>query len=648
VSAPEPLTRLTWRALLLAVALTVACGVWVRQAEIVVIATQISESVPAIPALGTLMLLLSLNPVLRAVSRRAQLSRVEILTIYTFVAIAISMAGVGVVRYWLASVTYPFYYARPENDLAALQRWIPLWMVPHDPDLIEGLYLGSGPVPWRAWAVPLLAWSAFFAAFWSAMLCLVALVRRRWIQDERLSFPVVELALEMTDPRSGRAARRPFFRNPVMWIGFAATFAFNLINILHALYPSVPGLAWWISAGPPNPGLPWSAVFPLTVVIAPLLIGFGFLVSTEISFSIWFFFLLYKLEALAAACYGYTASDFPYPQEQSIGAFILLGLGLLWSARRSIKQALADLLSPRQPTRDPDAPFRPRWALLGLLLSSAFVLAFCRIAGLATWVAVAYLAILGLVALVCARIRAEAGMPLVWAFPFWMQKKVLLYTLGTALFMPAARPATLTLLALLAFLSRGYFPSLIGYQIDGLKTAEQVRMKASHMALVVMLALFVGLAVAYYFHLVPYYRYGAVHLRGEIWGTSLAQDDFGEVMAAIRAPIPPDVGRIVATGWGIAAAGALLWMRHNLPASPFHPLGFAVATAYGDLVWFPFLIVWICKTLILRYGGMKLYRAAIPGFLGFALGHAFTAGVVWGLIGAAVPNLVASYAVWFG
>jgi hypothetical protein len=239
-------------------------------------------------------------------------------------------------------------------------------------------------------------------------------------------------------------------------------------------------------------------------------------------------------------------------------------------------------------------------------------------------------------------------MPLVWAFPFWMQKKVLLYTLGTAVFMPGGRPGTLTMLALLAFLSRGYFPALIGYQVDSFKTAEQTRMKPSHMAIVVMLALILGLAVAYYFHLVPYYQYGAVHLRGDIWGSSLAQADFAEVMAATRAPIPPDALRIGATGWGMAVVGGLVWLRQRLGGFPLHPLGFAVATAYGDLVWFPFLIVWLCKTLILRYGGMKLYRAAIPGFLGFALGHVFTAGVIWGLVGAAVPDLVGGYAVWFG
>jgi hypothetical protein len=640
---------LTWRALLLAVLLTIACGYWVRQAEIMVISTQISEAVPAIPALGALLLLLALNPLLRRVWRRAQLSRVEILTIYTFAAIATSMAGVGVIRYWLATITYPFYFARPGNDLASLQRWIPVWMVPHRESIIEGLYMGAGPVPWGAWLVPLLAWSGFFAAFWAAMLCAMTLVRKRWMEEERLGFPVVELALEMTEPTAGRATKRPFFLNPVMWIGFSLTFFFNLINILHALYPSLPGLAWYWYTGPSGLGLPWSSVFPIAIYFTPLLIGFGFLVSTEISLSIWFFFLLYKLEGLLLASYGATGADLPYPQEQSIGAFLFLGLGLLWGARRAIKQAFLELIGRAREPADPAAPFPLRWALVGLVVSCLAVFLFCHLAGLAAWAAFTYLAILGLVALVCARIRAEAGMPLVWAFPFWMQKKVLIYTLGTALFIQGGRPASLTMLALFAFLSRGYFPSLIGYQIDGLKTAEQIRMKASHMAAVIMLALLVGLGVAYYFHLAPYYQYGVVHLRdGEMWGTGLAQADFGEVMTAIRTPLTPDVGRIVATGWGVVAAGVLVWLRQFLGSSPFHPLGFAVATAYGDLVWFPFLIVWVCKTLILRYGGIKLYRAAIPGFLGFALGHVFAAGVVWGLLGAAVPDLVSGYQVWFG
>ena len=74
---------LTWRSGLLAVVLTIMCGWWVRQAEIVVLSTQISESIPAIPALAALVFLLPVNALLRRLSRRLPalrpLSRAELL-----------------------------------------------------------------------------------------------------------------------------------------------------------------------------------------------------------------------------------------------------------------------------------------------------------------------------------------------------------------------------------------------------------------------------------------------------------------------------------------------------------------------------------------------------------------------------------------
>lgn len=79
-----------------------------------------------------------------------------------------------------------------------------------------------------------------------------------------------------------------------------------------------------------------------------------------------------------------------------------------------------------------------------------------------------------------------------------------------------------------------------------------------------------------------------------------------------------------------------------------HSIGCAVACALGDLVWAPFLIVWIAKSLLLRYGGSKLYLKALPGFLGFALGHFVTAGLIWGLLGAALGGPFLRWQVWFG
>ena len=509
---------LTWRALVLAILLTIVCGIWVRQAEILVIATQVSEAVPAIPALAVLFLLLALNPLLRLAWPKAPFTRVEMLSIYTFVAIAITMSGVGVASFWLSTITALWWYGSPSDEMGALQHLIPRWAVPHSYDTVLGIYYGGQSVPWGEWIVPLLMWIGFLGAIWCAMMCLLIMVRKRWMQEERLSFPVVELALEMTDT-TGRAAQRPFFLNPVMWVGFSLTFLFNLVNILHALRPAVPSIAWNTLVGPTNASLPWSLIFPIPVVFAPLLIGFGFLVSVEISFSIWFFFILTKLEALCAGSMGFTTAGVPYPQEQGMGAFILLGLGLLWAVRGTFKIALRDLFSRTRTPKDPGSPLALHWALVGLVVGSLLVLGFCSLLGIRTWAAVTYLSLLALTALVCARIRAEAGIPSLWSYPAYIPKQMLMYTFGSATLL-AGGPTTLVGLALLVFLSRGFFPPMAGYQIDSFKTAEQSRMKPSHMAFVVVLACFVGLAVAFYFHLTPYYHYGATHLRnGDIWGT---------------------------------------------------------------------------------------------------------------------------------
>ena len=54
------------------------------------------------------------------------------------------------------------------------------------------------------------------------------------------------------------------------------------------------------------------------------------------------------------------------------------------------------------------------------------------IAGMAGWVAAVYLVLVLAVALVYGRLRAEAGVPRGWLFPYYMQKKALLYAFGSA------------------------------------------------------------------------------------------------------------------------------------------------------------------------------------------------------------------------
>jgi len=44
--------------------------------------------------------------------------------------------------------------------------------------------------------------------------------------------------------------------------------------------------------------------------------------------------------------------------------------------------------------------------------------------------------------------------------------------------------------------------------------------------------------------------------------------------------------------------------------------------------WFPVFVGWLCKTAILHYGGPKVYRRLLPGFLGLVLAE-FTAAGLW-------------------
>lgn len=55
------------------------------------------------------------------------------------------------------------------------------------------------------------------------------------------------------------------------------------------------------------------------------------------------------------------------------------------------------------------------------------------------------------------------------------------------------------------------------------------------------------------------------------------------------------------------------------------------------------LCAWIIKLLVLRYGGLKLYRQVLPFFLGIILGECVV-GSLWTIIG--IVFRVPSYAFW--
>ncbi len=616
-----------------------------RQAEILVLSTQITESVPAIPGLAALILLLPLNALLRRWGRFRPLARGEMIVIFLFVCVSSAVMGVGVTQFLFALLTTPFYFK--EDGIPNSRPYLPRWLAPHDPEVLRQLYerAPDGQVPWRVWIPPGLVWLAFFLTLWIALYCLMALFYRAWAEDERLAFPLVALPLELTGGDNGQGR---FFRSPLMWAGFSAAACYNLINIAHAFNPA------FFSFGKSFPideffaAPPWDAIKPLVFHLRPELIGLGYLVSTEISLTVWVSYAVLKLSSVYAAGRGVTSGLMPYEKEQGIGAYLTLAVLLLWLSRRHLRNAWRGKANPSgEPSGGLEDGKVARRMIGGLLAGFAALWAFLVLAGMAGWVALLYLALVFAVALVYGRLRAETGVPLIWLFPFYMQKNALLYLFGSQPFLASGK-ATLPVWALFTFLARGYFPALTGYQVEAMEITRRLRLSAPRVALALVLAVGVGVAVGWFNHLTPYYQYGAQQLRGGIWGSWIAGPEYAaaaKYTVTPQRPDPPRIGAMFAGGCIVF----LLWLcRLRFAGFAFHPLGYAMTCSYGSLIWSSFFIVWLLKSLALRWGGRQFYRASVPFFLGLALGHFATAGIFWGLIGAWSGDAVQGYPVFFG
>ncbi|MBC7289042.1 MAG: hypothetical protein H5T86_13595, partial [Armatimonadetes bacterium] len=465
---------ITFRAVAWSLLLLVLSVIWMQHAGLISHGTQIGESVPVIPAVGAAILLTLLSPLLRRLPRFFHMSQRQVMLVYMFLCIAITMPSVGVVRMLFPNTTALFYFASPENDFARFQQYIPDWMVPKDPEVIRQMYEGSPTetVPWRAWLLPLSIWTGFYLITFITMLCVISILRRQWADKERLTFPIVHMVLDLSD-QTGHRLVGGFFRNPLMWAGFTLVAIYNVLNILNAWNPAVPAMGRGYDLGRLFTERPWSAIRPLTIAWRPENFGLGYLVSTEITFSVWFFYMLLRLSNVVAVTMGYEIAGFPFDQEQAAGAYLAMSIFLLYVARGHLAAVFRKALGLSAEPDDSDEPIPYRWAVLGAVLGFAGMVFFVVRAGMWTWTAAVYFMLFLLFAIVYARARAEAGAAMVWLFPFYQHKRMMINVLGSEAYVRGGDWGNLTIFSVLMFMSRGFFQSTMAYQIESEKIASE-------------------------------------------------------------------------------------------------------------------------------------------------------------------------------
>ena len=245
----HPANRTRWRAVFIGTLLLPANAYWIASGE----ATSTTVSL-FFNIIFILFVLLLLNLLFKQIAPNAALNQGELLIVYVMLSISSGIAGLDMMRVLMAVLVGPFWYARPENEWAELfWRFIPPWLAVQDKEILKGFAEGESsfyvPQVVQAWIFPTLIWSGFIFLLVFGMLCINVLVRRPWTEAEKLSYPIIQLPLQMTDGRSSLLSNR------MMWIGFALGAGLDILNGLHFLYPIIP-----VSVG----GSTTSVLFSLT------------------------------------------------------------------------------------------------------------------------------------------------------------------------------------------------------------------------------------------------------------------------------------------------------------------------------------------------------------------------------------------------
>ncbi len=579
-------------------------------------------------AVFTLFVLTLLNILLQRWSARAALNQQELLVIYIMVVMLCTLIEHSLIGYLMGILSYPIWFATPENEWQELfGRYIPQWLTVHDIDVLRGYFDGDttfylSKFVW-GWLKPLAAWGAFILVLWWTLLCLNVLIRKPWTEQEKLSYPIIQLPLEMTMPRAR------LFRQRGLWVGFALAFGLDLLNGLHFFFPDLPHIELRrTQIGHYFTKKPWNAIGWTTVSFYPFVIGLTFFVPLDLSFSCWFFHLFSKSQNIAAAAIGLRGlPGAPYINEQAAGSWLALGILALWATKRHLGQMWRAVW--KKSDFDAQEPMRYRTALLGTSGGIIFLCIFCYRAGMSLGIVSGFLAVYLVMAFGIARVRAEIGPP-VHGMVFVNPRQILVATLGTR----RIGKANLTILSFLYAFNRCNRAHPMPNQLEAFKIAERADIDRRRFIPAMVLAIIVGIIACFWLHLHVLYRYGGANRSSGIV-MSLGRESFLPLQRWLRHPASTDIPATSAIGVGAVVTLLLTILRRRFIWWPFHPAGYALGSnTWGGIVyiWCAVLIGWAIKAIILRFGGLKAYRRAVPFFLGLVLGE-YVMACIWSLIG---------------
>jgi hypothetical protein len=590
----------------------------------------------------------------RAIQSRwpnSALARGELLTIFTMMTVGCALAGTAMVP-TLAQLTMEPYYNIPLRHFdTTVLPYVTPWLVVNNQNMVVDYFKGHSSIfsdgYIRNIAGPFGWWMIFFFFLLLMVHSANAILRRQWSRNEHLSFPVTQLPIAMSSSGAGS-----LFTLRLFWIGFAVAAGITLMSGMYVFFPSWPrfqvrSVADLWNFLPPEPA-PWRWMGSLNISLQPFAIGLAFLIPLDLLFSFWFFTWIWGFERVWGRAFTNNPSPwsnnpgFPYHGQQMMGVMLALLLLIIWTGRGHLSRAFQQALHPRRDSDDVGDAISYRFAFLGFALGLLGSMGFFFAMKITAMLVIFYTIMLLAVLVVVARIRAEFGPPVQDLLGGGPDRGI------EAILSPAVTGlrAWVSWRVLTFWLSRdaySTYPSAA--HMDALKIGEVSGGLNRRYWIALLVVGILGGVIAYWWTLYLGFKAGPTRGVNGFPSQCMGHCAWRYVLGDVDSPVTkPSVSTSIAMSLGFLGTVAIYFVRSRGIYLPINPIAYPLtAGVVMRTYWFPIFLAWLFKLLIMRYGGLRLFRSMLPFFFGLILGE-FVVGVCWQILGAILNITTYSFA----
>jgi hypothetical protein len=607
---------------------------------------------------GLIVFVVFLNPLLlRLFRKRGSFTGAELALILVMTLGACCVPGSGLMRTFTSTLIMPHHYARltpgwrSENiiDLAPKRMLVD---VSQDPDrvlngFVQGLGtpekpLPFGDVPWGAWRATLLFWLPVIVTLWGGLIGLCLVLHWQWTHHERLPYPIAQFATSMLpkadEPSSGILRQRLF------WLGTGAVLVLHLNNYAYEWFPDVllpikTHIDLWALS---DLMTTFVAGHGGNFVFRPRLyftaIAFAYFLASDASLSLGLgpYLFIYLSGTLSRYGISTEAGRFFAPKMRvfaGAGAYLGMMATILYMGRRFFANVARRALGM---TSHDEVQSAAVWGLrVAALCLLAFVVQLAAV-GLDWQLAVLYTALIVVIFTVMSRVVAETGLFFIQAW--WFPGAVICGVLG---YQAMGVQSVIIMILLTEVLALDTREALMPFTINSLNILDMKELKVGRSAACCAVALAVGLAVAVPFVLYMQYNRG-VDL-SDSWANRLVpQEAFAQALVVRRQlqaqdsletaenvsgfgrflRMSPDPALMGCLAIGLVLVLAMSFCRMRFPKFPLHPVMFLIWHTYpGKAFAASFLVGWLIKFAVTKYGGSRLYLRLKPLMFGLIAGE---------------------------